>query len=103
MNFMLGLPVLKGYDSIMAVVDKFSKRTRCIPAHTRADAAEGAQIFFDGVIRHHELPQIIISDESPIFTSIFWRSRMQLLGVKLSMKTAHRAQSDGQRASELGA
>nr|CCA16567.1 Putative retroelement putative [Albugo laibachii Nc14] len=96
MDFVVGLPVSKGYDAILTVVDKLSKHARYIPTHTMADAAEVARTFFDGVIRHHGLPQVIISARDPIFTSKFWRSLMQLMGLKLSMTTAHRAQSDGQ-------
>ena len=55
-DFVVGPPVSKGYDSIMTVVDKLSKRTQYIPAHKRVDAAEVAHIFFNGIIRHHRLP-----------------------------------------------
>lgn len=35
MDFIVGPPVSKGYDSIMTVVDKLSKRARYIPTHAR--------------------------------------------------------------------
>ena len=48
------------------------------------------------VVRHHGLPEVIISDRDSKFTSNFWKSLMRIMGVKLSMTTAHRAQADGQ-------
>ena len=80
----------------MTVVDNLSKRARYIPTHTKVEATEVAQIFFDGILRHHGIPRATISDRDPRFTSKFWKSLMQLMGVKLSMTTAHRAHIDGQ-------
>lgn len=96
MDFVVGLPASNGFDAILTVVDKLSKRAKYIPTHTTADAEDVARSFFDGVVRHHGLPQVIISDRDPKFTSTFWKSLMNQMGVKLSMTTAHRAQSDGQ-------
>ena len=55
------------------------------------------ELFFDAVVRHHGLPKVIISDRDPKFTAKFWKSLMTMMGVKLSMTTAHRAQADGQK------
>lgn len=96
MDFVTGLPVSNGFDAIMTVVDKLSKRPKYAPTHTVDDAQEVAKIFFDTVVRHHGLPKTIISDRDPKFTSKFWRALMKLLGVQLSMTTSHRAQADGQ-------
>ncbi|POM80943.1 LOW QUALITY PROTEIN: Retrotransposon nucleocapsid protein [Phytophthora palmivora] len=45
---------------------------------------------------HHGLPKVIISDRDSKFLSDFWKSLMKLVGVKLSMTTAHIAHADGQ-------
>ena len=96
MDFVTGLPVSRGFDAIMTVVDKLSKRPRYAPTHTNTDAPKVANLFFDVVVRHHGLPKVIISDRDPKFTSNFWKSLMTIMGTKLSMTTAHRAQADGQ-------
>jgi len=91
MDFVTGLPVFNGFDAIMTVVDKLPKILKYAPTHTVNDAHEVAKHFFGTVVRHHGLPETIISDRDPKFTSKFWRALMKLLGVLLSMTTSHRA------------
>jgi hypothetical protein len=94
-DWITGLPVSRGCDAIMTVVDKLSKRSKYIATQTAADAPETAKLFFDHVVRHHGLPLVIISDRDPKFTSNFWQALMSLMGIKQSMTTAGRAQADG--------
>lgn len=94
-DWVTGLPVSRGYDAIMTVVDKLSKRAKYIATHTTATAPETAILFFDHVVRHHGLPAAIISDRDPKFTSTFWRELMKIMGVQQCMTTAGRAQADG--------
>lgn len=96
MDFITGLPESKGFDSILTVVDKLSKRPKYIAVKTTDDAEQIARAFFDNVVRHHGIPAVIISDRDPKFTSNFWRSLAKVMGIKLNMTTAHRAQADGQ-------
>ncbi|KAE8954385.1 hypothetical protein PF011_g32115 [Phytophthora fragariae] len=51
-----------------------------IPVSDTVTAAETAAHFIDCVFRHHGLPESIISDRDPRFTSAFWSSLFQLLG-----------------------
>jgi hypothetical protein len=96
MDFITGLPESDGYDSICTVVDKLSKRPKYIAVNTTDDAETVAHFFFDNVVRHHGLPATIISDRDPKFTSKFWKSLAKIMGIKLKMTTAYRAQADGQ-------
>ena len=57
------------------------------------DAATAAHL---GVRRHQKLPKVIISDRDPKFSANFWKLLMNIMGVKLSMTTDHRAQADKQ-------
>ncbi|GMF25356.1 unnamed protein product [Phytophthora fragariaefolia] len=95
-DFVTGLPESDGSDATMTVVDKFSKRPIYCPVHTTDDAEEIAHYFFDNVVRHHGVPGVIISDRDPKFTSRFWKSLAQVMGVQLNMTSSYRAQADGQ-------
>jgi len=95
MDWITGLPVSRGFDAILTVVDKLSKRAKYIATQSTADVPTTAKLFFDEVIRHHGLPAVIISDRDSKFTSSFWKSLMTYMGIKQSMTTAGRAQADG--------
>ena len=58
-----------------------------------------AQAFFNDIVRLHGMPQSIVSDRDPVFTSLFWRELMRLMGTKLHMSSAFHPQSDGQTES----
>ncbi|KAE9315814.1 hypothetical protein PR003_g18892 [Phytophthora rubi] len=93
MDFITGLPVSEGYDAILVAVDKLSKRAKYAPT-IRQLMQETPQKCF--LMQWLDLPKVIISDRDSKFISDFWKSLMKLMGVKLSMTTAHRAQADGQ-------
>ena len=73
MDFITSLPVTQsGYDSILTVVDRFSKFVILIPIHTTVDAADVARLFFDNVVCKYGMPVKVISDRDTKFTSSFW-------------------------------
>ncbi|GBG87066.1 hypothetical protein CBR_g44522 [Chara braunii] len=60
------------------------------------DAREVADIVFDRVVRDHGLPQSIISDRDPRFTSTFWRRLHEVYGSQLRFSSSYHPQTDGQ-------
>ena len=96
-DFITHLPKTSdGYDSIMVVIDKFSKRAHFIPTTCEASAKDVANLFFNTIWRAHGLPSTIISDRDSKFTSKFWQTLWRLLGTRLAMSTAYSPQTDGQ-------
>jgi hypothetical protein len=97
MDFITHLPrTERGFDAIMVVGDRLSKMVHLMPNYTTANAPTVAELYFDGVFKHHGIPDEVVSDRNPKFTSAFWRSMMQVLGTKLTMSTSYHAQTDGQ-------
>jgi hypothetical protein len=90
------LPLSRGFDAIMVVVDRLSKRIHAIPATTQMDSAGVARLFLEHVWRHHGLPDEVISDRGTTFVSRFSRELSELLGIKPTPSTAYHPQTDGQ-------
>ena len=57
-------------------------------------ALEYTRIFVDIVFQLHGLPEVIISDWDPKFTSKFWTSLFDLLGTDFWFSTAFHPQTD---------
>jgi len=88
MDFIEALPHVGGKSVILTVVDRFSKYCHFIALAHPYSAESVAQAFFVDIVRLHGLPQSIVSDRDPVFTSIFWKELMRLSGIKLHMTTA---------------
>ncbi|KAE8971380.1 hypothetical protein PF005_g21085 [Phytophthora fragariae] len=96
MDFIFGLPPdVEDRTGVLVFVDRFTKMVYLIPVSDTATAAETAAHFIHCISRYHGLPESIVSDRDPRFTSPFWSSLFQLLGTKLSMSTAAHLETDG--------
>jgi hypothetical protein len=96
LDFVEALPRVGGKSVIMTMVDRFSKYCHFIPLAHPYTAESVARVFFAEIVRLHEVPQSMVSDRDPVFTSIFWQKLMRLTGAKMHMTTALHPQADGQ-------
>ncbi|KAE9173591.1 hypothetical protein PF005_g26205 [Phytophthora fragariae] len=97
MDFIFGLPRdAKGRTGVLVFVDRFSKMVHLAPVAAEVTADVSAELFLDLVFRHHGLPESIVSDRDPRFTSAFWTRLFALLGTRLLMSTAAHPETDGQ-------
>jgi len=62
MDFITDLPISKGYDSILTVIDRHSKAIILSPCNKNIMAVETSQLLLDNVWKQTGFPSIIISD-----------------------------------------
>lgn len=96
LDFIEGLPRSKGKDTILVIVDRFTKYYHLLPLTHPYIAVKVAQEVLDNVIKLHGMPQIIISDWDPIFISSFWKEMFTSLGTKVKLSSSYHPQTDGE-------
>src|SRR5882724_4683209 len=96
MDFIEGLPLSNGHDTILVVVCHLTKMVLFIPTFQDIDAEDLACIFLSQVFAKHGTPTNIISNRGKHFISRFWRSLFQLLGIKANLSMAYHPETDGQ-------
>ncbi|KAL0152021.1 hypothetical protein M9458_052666 [Cirrhinus mrigala] len=95
-DFVTDLPSSHGYTTILSVVDRFSKGCRFIPLPKLPTAMETAEALCNSVFRFYGLPEDIVSDRGPQFTSRLWSSFFRLLGVNISLTSEYHTEANGQ-------
>jgi transposase InsO family protein len=102
MDFVTGLPWSKdpttglAYDSILVIVDRFTKYAIMVPFRRDYTAQQLAYVLKDRLIREHGIPRTIISDRDKLFTSNYWATLMAEIGIQRKLSTAYHPQTDGQ-------
>src|SRR5882672_4027091 len=96
MDFIEGLPLSNGYDTILVVVCRLTKMALFIPTFRDIDAEDLAHIFLSQVFAKHGTPTDIISDRGKHFILRFWRLLCQLLSIKANLSMAYHPETDGQ-------
>ena len=96
MDFIEGLPLSKGMQVIIVVVDPLNKAAHFLQWHTLIQLKMWPQSFMDHVFKLYGIPSTIVSDRDTIFGSCFWEELFKLQGVSLHKFTAYHFQMDGQ-------
>jgi len=86
----------QGYDSILVIVDRFTKIAHFVPTTEKTSAESLAQLFRDNVWKLYGLPDSIISDRGPQFAVGIMRELNHILGIKMKLSTAFYPQTDSQ-------
>ena len=95
-DFITDLPLSNGFDSILTVVDQFSKETEFIPCNKTAMALDTAKLYLFHVWKDHGLPCTIVSDRGPQFALQVMTDLCKRLGISPKLSIAHHPQMDGQ-------
>jgi RNase P/RNase MRP subunit p29 len=99
LDFITGLPAVihkrEMVDSILVVTCVFSKYVHLFPVSTSYSGRDIAQVYFDGVYKHHGAQRAITSDRDPKFNAGFWRALHELIGTSLRMSGSNHPETDG--------
>ena len=96
MDFITSLPPSSSFDSILMIVNQYTKMGLFIPTTVTLSTDSLTNLIITWVIMKHGTPTDIISDHSSLFISNFWKSLVKHLDIKLNLLTAYHPKTDGQ-------
>lgn len=97
MDFITGLPLLNGYDSIQVIVNIFTKIAHFIPLKVDGKKADDLiRIFAREYWRLHGVPLNIVLDRDSRFTRYLQEDFLKLVGIKSRISIVFHPQTDGQ-------
>ncbi|KAM1916178.1 hypothetical protein ACFX13_035944 [Malus domestica] len=97
MDFVYKLPrTQNGYEGIWEIIDRLTKLAHFILVREKYSLSRLAKLFISQIVKYHGVPVIIILDRDPRFTSKFWVSFQEVLGMRLLYSTTYHPQTDGQ-------
>ncbi len=92
-DYVTDLPSSQGHTTILTAIDRFSKACRRIPLPT---ALETAEVLCNYVFRFYSLPENVVSDWGPQFTSHVWSAFCCQLNINVSLHSGYYSQANGQ-------
>lgn len=96
MVFIVALTKSEGCDTIIVVVDQFSKYVTFIAAPKDYSAEETTNLFFMHMMKYWGLPRSIMNDRDTRFTGKFWSRLFKLMRYALHFSISIHPQLDGQ-------
>jgi len=82
MDFIVDLPVLQGYDSILTVVNCHSKAIILSHCHKTITTKQTSQLLVDNIWKRTRVPKAIILDQGPQFAAQVTQELWRKLGIK---------------------
>ncbi|MCO5564156.1 hypothetical protein L7F22_017812 [Adiantum nelumboides] len=84
-----------GHDGIWTIIDRFSKQASFVPVKKTIKPDHLARLFVAQIFRLHGMPETIVSDKDPRFTSLFWKAIWENIGMRLQFSSSFHPQTDG--------
>jgi hypothetical protein len=73
LDFVEGFAKVSYRSIILMVVDRFFKYAHFLALRHPYSTITIAKAFFDTIVLIHGVPQSIVSDRDPVFTSVLWK------------------------------
>ena len=97
MDFLVRLPRTQArYNAIWVIVDRLTKAAHFIPIKVKYSLEKLTELYLQEIVQLHGVPESIMSDRDPRFTSRFWMSLQKTMGTKLRFSTVYHPQTNGQ-------
>jgi hypothetical protein len=96
LDLIVNLPWSGEFNAILVVVDRLTKHVSFIPTTSGLTAQGFADSFVENVTSRFGLPDSIIADRDPRWTSDFWAAVSSAIKTKMSLSSSHHPQHDGQ-------
>jgi hypothetical protein len=98
MDFIVGLPLSAcKFDSILVIVDRFTKFAHFILVHTNYMAEKYTELYIVRMLCLHGVLKTIIFDRGPQFVACFWEQLHCSFRMHLIHSSAYHQQTYGQR------
>ena len=100
-DFVTGLPISinwkrDSYDSILVIIHWLMNMVHYKPVKTTINTPGLVEVIIAVVIRHHNLPNLIVTDRGSLFTSKFWSLLCYFLNIKRRLSTSFYPQTESQ-------
>ena len=86
----------EGKNTILVIIDQFSKMIHLFPIMDTIMSKGVATIFHDFILKLHGTLRKVISNQEPQFISSFMKDLYELLNIKANPSTSYHPQTDGQ-------
>lgn len=96
MDFIKGLPPMKGYSKVFVVINRLIKYSHFIPVKHPYTTSSISELIQRNVIKLHGPSKSIVCDRDTIFCSQYWQQVFANFYTKLCLSTAYHPQIDGQ-------
>ena len=97
MDLITDLPVSRGYDSILIIVDQgCTKAAVFLPCHKMIDTVGVASLYTQRVFPFYGVPRHVILDQDPRFTAQFVKELCCVLNISQNLSTRYHPQTDRQ-------
>jgi hypothetical protein len=96
MDFIKKLPPSVGFDTILVIVDRFTKQSLFIPMYDTITPVMLAKLFVLHIFSKHGVPSHVTSNHGSEFVSSFFRSLGKALNMELHFTSGYHPEGDRQ-------